>query len=854
MQLFRIGWRLLVFVVVSCFFGFFLILSASYLYLGPKLPPASEITKVQLQTPLRIYTADHDLIAEFGSKRRIPLTYKQIPQDYINATLAAEDADFFEHGAVDFKGLARAAYELVRYQEIRSGGSTITMQVARNIFLTLNQTFLRKFNEIVLAIQIEHLLNKQQILTLYMNKIYLGHHAYGAAAAAEVYYGKSLAELDLAQVAMIAGLPKAPSAYNPINDPSRALIRRNWILGRMKLLGDITEGQYQLAAAQPVTARYHGSAPDVQASYVAEMARQQVLGLLGDKAYSSGIDVITTIDSKRQRAAVTAMHSGLQAYDKRHGWRGAIDHIDISKLPPLPQQARTAAGDTPKDSRVIAVSAASRVWSQQLRAYPEPAKLQVALVASVAEKSALLVLDNAKEVQIGWDAIEWANRYISANYRDHAPKKASQVIKPGDVVYLLPTSDNKGQPDWRLAQIPSIQGALVSLDPWSGAIQALQGGYSFQLSHFNRATQARRQPGSSFKPFIYTAGLEHGMTAATLLNDAPLVFSDSRQETLWRPTGDTSKFFGPTRLRKALYLSLNLASIRLLQQVGLDNAFNTLNQFHLPTSQFPKNLTIVLGSVLVTPMEMATAYGTFANSGYHVRPWLIKEITSTKGQVIWRAPKVELCDMRIDSNGEAHQPASSDCPDPASLPAVSEAIDSGEGLPVLQAQADPSEVPPRYRYRTLDKRTAWLMYSILQDVITRGTGRRARQLNVPGLAGKTGTTNDQVDAWFAGFTPDLVTTVWTGMDKPAPLGRYEQGAHTALPIWIDYMRKALPKKPIHHFSEPAGISAVLIDKKTGLRAHPGESNTMFEYFRNGNIPPFGASEEHRNQVKPQGIF
>ncbi len=846
MQLLRIGWRFLVFIAVALFCGFFLVLSASYLYLGPTLPPAKQITKVQLQTPLRIYTADHKLIAKFGSKRRRPLTYKQFPPDFVHAILAAEDARFFEHGAVDFRGLARAVYELVRYQSIRSGGSTITMQVARNYFLTLNQTFLRKFNEIVLSVQIEHLLTKEQILTLYLNKIYLGKHAYGAASAAQVYYGKPLSQLNLAQMAMIAGLPQAPATHNPVDAPATALVRRNWILGRMLLLGFIDEAQYQLAAAQPVTARYHGSDPQLEASYAAELARQQVIQLMGESAYSRGINIYTTLQSKRQRAAVKAVQQGLQAYDMRHGWRGAIDHIDVSKLPQLPTVS--------KETKEIPVSAASRQWAKALDDYSNVARLLPAVVAQVDHKSALVVLQDAREIRLNWDALSWANKFINTNYRGHSPDEASDVISVGDIVYVLPTEKSQGDTQWRLAQIPKLQGAIISLDPYTGAIQAMQGGFDFQLSHFNRATQARRQPGSSFKPFVYASALEYGMTPATLLNDAPLVFTDENHETTWRPAGYTSKFYGPVRLRFALYESLNLASVRLMQRVGIDNAFKTLNRFHLPTGHFPHNLSIVLGSASLTPMQVATAYSTFANGGYHIRPWLIKRITNTRGETIWQAPNIILCDRHIDNEGKATLPADSQCPPAESLPKVSVAIDSGGQMAPLTPQKDPTAVAPQYRYRVMNNQVIWLMNTILQDVIDKGTGRRAQSLGYDELAGKTGTTDGPTDAWFAGYSPDLVAVVWTGFDQPDNIGYYEQGAVTALPIWITYMRGALPTHPHHHFKEPAGIRAVLINKETGKRAHPGDANTMFEYFRADNIPPFGDSTSKQQGVGPKGLF
>lgn len=837
MHFFHQCWRFIAVLAIASACGLFLILSASYLYLEPKLPPASQITDVQLQTPLRIYTNDDKLIAEFGNKRRTPLSFDEIPTGFVNAITAAEDGDFFNHGAVDIKGLARAAYELLRYHQIRSGGSTITMQVARNFFLSLNQTFLRKFNEIVLAIQIEQILSKEQILELYVNKIYLGHHAYGVAAAAKIYYGKPLNELSLAQLAMIAGLPKAPSAFNPISNPGRALLRRNWILSRMQQLGYISNAQRQLAAVQPVTARHHDAEPEINAGYAAETARMQVLDLLGDNAYTGGFRVYTTLDSDRQQAAISALRQGLQDYDKRHGWRGPKDHVDVNQLPAL-LQTPEAAGNN------IKVSSASRQWATLLKPYYQVANLQVALVASVTDQQALVVLKDARQIWLDWDAIKWASKYRTANHRGAAPKKAADVVTPGDVVYLLPTNSGN-QTQWRLSQIPSIQGSLISLDPITGAIQAMQGGYSFGLSHFNRAIQARRQPGSSFKPFVYTSALEHGMTPATLINDAPIVFDDDQLEASWRPTGDSGKFYGPVRLRVALYRSLNLASIRLLQRVGINNALDTLKQLHLPTSRIPKNLSIVLGSASLSPMEMATAYSTFANSGYHIRPWLIDRIVDSDDKIIWKAPDIILCDQPADSEG--------DCP--MQLENLPEDIDSGGELAALKPQQDPSDVPPQYRYRTLNKQVAWLMYSIMQDVINHGTGRRALAMHYPGLAGKTGTTNDQLDAWFSGYSPDLVTTVWTGFDSPSTLGYREQGAVTALPIWINYMKAALPAKKQHHLPEPSGINAVLINSKTGLRARPSDSgDKQFEYFRSGKLPAFGSRAHESHSVSPEGIF
>src|SRR5690606_33865790 len=501
---------------------------AAYLYLAPLLPSAEQLRSVDYQIPLRVFRRDGKLLGEFGEKRRTPLDYEQFPPALVKAVVAAEDERFFRHGGVDLKGLFRAALELVWYQDIRSGGSTITMQVARNFFLDREQKFIRKFNEIVLAMEIEEQLSKQQIMALYLNKIYLGHRSYGAEAAAQVYYGKSLSELDLAQLAMIAGLPKAPSAYNPITNPQRALTRRNWILGRMRSLSAISEEEYQHAVAQPVTASYHGPSPDVDASYLAEMVRQDLLGRFSEEqVYSSGMRVYTTVDSERQRAALRALRDGLHEYDERHGWRGAISTITLpasstddetEEAAPEQQAAATGNGTEEEDPWKPVRSA--------LRDIGTIGYLEPAAVLAVAEQQATLMLADGSEVTLPWERMNWARRFIDIERVGEEPGSAAEIMAAGDVVYLRPVAEDETGNRWRLAQVPQVESALVSLDPQNGALQALVGGYSFAQSHFNRAWQGQRQAGSAFKPFIYTAGLLNGLTPATLINDAPIVFED----------------------------------------------------------------------------------------------------------------------------------------------------------------------------------------------------------------------------------------------------------------------------------------------------------------------------------------
>ncbi|MBB5322208.1 penicillin-binding protein 1A [Marinobacter oulmenensis] len=762
-----------------------------------------QILDVKLQTPLRVYSKDNKLIAEFGEKRREPVTIEDIPQLQLQAFLAAEDSRFFDHFGVDIMGLTRAAVELVSTGQIQSGGSTITMQVAKNYFLTRDRTFIRKFNEILLALQIERELSKERIFELYLNKIYLGKRAYGIAAAARVYYDKPVNELSLAQMAMLAGLPKAPSAYNPLADPERALSRRNWILGRMKELGYITPDAWSLATQAPITAQYYSRETEVDADYVAEMARSEMLRRYGDNAYTDGYTVTLTVDSEKQQKATDALRAGLEAYDRRHGFRGPIGQFDVS--------------DMDQDA-----------LSMQMRNYVAVESLLPAVVTAVDDNSGEVGvhLRDYGQGTMAFETMTWAKRFRTERLTGPAPETPSDVVSPGDVVYvkllngdeLEDTTDASVTPRVGLAQVPSVEGALISLNAQSGAIEALSGGYSFGQSKYNRATQAERQPGSNFKPFLYLSALENGKTAATIYNDAPIVFEDSELETAWRPQNASGQFYGPTSLRKGLYRSRNLVSIRLLRDLGTNTTLDYLKQLQLPTDKMPDNLSLALGSGLVTPMAVARGFAVIANGGYDVQPYLIERIEEADGTPLYEAPETLLCDQDCGTQ-TAHEDG-----------------DSATTIDGMQLPASEESSEPRKMRRLADERAVYIMHSMMRDVIERGTGRRALALDRPDIAGKTGTTNEQKDTWFSGFNHSLATTVWVGFDQPAPLGRGEFGATTALPIWLDYMKVALDGAELSTMPRPNGVVNIRINPETGERARPGE-NGVFEIFRTEQAPP-----------------
>ncbi len=755
---------------------------------------------IRLQTPLRVFSADNRLIAEFGEKRRAPVTIEQIPTIQLHAFLAAEDSRFYEHIGVDFKGLLRAAIELVTTGEIQSGGSTITMQVAKNYFLSRDRTFIRKFNEILLALQIERELPKDQILELYLNKIYLGNRAYGIESAAEVYYDKSVNELSLAQMAMLATLPKAPSAYNPIANPERALVRRNWILGRMRDLGYITPDAFQLASNAPVTATYHGASTEVDADYVAEMARSEIVSRYGDAAYTDGYRVTLTVDSRDQQAATDALRAGLEAYDQRHGFRGPIGRIEDKAL---------ESGDL----------------SQALSNYQRLESLYPAVVTALSEDKATLFSRHLGKLVMPFETMAWARRHKTEDLLGPEPKTPADVVTRGDVVYVQReqpsassgTSGISERPEdsgdsetattsVTLSQAPNIQGALISLNAKTGGIKALTGGYSFSQTKYNRATQARRQPGSNFKPFLYLAALEKGMTPATIFNDAPIVFDDLDLETTWRPQNSSGQFYGPTRLREALYRSRNLVSIRLLRDVGINNTIDYLDQLKVSTAGMPRDLSLALGSGNLTPMDVARGFAVIANGGYDVTPYLIQSIQDSQNNTLYEAPTVVLCDDKCDTLEQETSQASTDAP------------------------------TTRVARRLADERAVYILHSMLRDVITRGTGRRALALGRDDIGGKTGTTNEQRDTWFSGFNYDTAATAWVGFDQPTPLGRGEYGAKAALPVWLDYMTVAMKGKSRSFMPQPNGIVSIRIDPETGQRARPGQSDAVFELFREEDAP------------------
>ncbi|MBW4980192.1 penicillin-binding protein 1A [Marinobacter adhaerens] len=795
-----------------------IVTSGFYLYLRPGLPPVHQLLDIKLQTPLRVYSKDNRLIAEFGEKRRAPITIEQIPTIQLQAFMAAEDSRFYEHFGVDIKGLARAAIELVSTGEIQSGGSTITMQVAKNYFLSRDRTFIRKFNEILLALQIERELDKNRILELYLNKIYLGNRAYGIAAAAQVYYNKPVSELSLAQMAMLAGLPKAPSAFNPLANPDRAMIRRNWILGRMRDLGYITPDAHELAVSAPITASYNSTETEVDADYVAEMARSEMVRRFGEDAYTDGYTVTLTVDGKKQQVATQALRDGLEAYDRRHGFRGPIGQID----------QETLAESEPSDL---------------ILNYPRVESLLPAIVTEVDDESGKVAV-HARHIgpaTMAFETMTWARRYKTENLTGPEPEKPSDVVAPGDVIYVRAQNPESASPEPEangnespneqseqlaeasvaLAQIPRVEGALISLKAKTGAIEALSGGYSFGQSKYNRAIQARRQPGSTFKPFLYLSALESGMTPATIYNDAPIVFDDSELETAWRPQNSSGQFYGPTRLREALYRSRNLVSIRLLRDLGIQNTLDYLAQLEIPVENMPDDLSLSLGSGQLTPMELARGMAVIANGGYDVEPYLIETITDFSGETIYQAPKTVLCDKDCDDD-TAQEPSGEQEGSPNTVANVSETSEDSPEVRVMP--------------RLADERSVFILHSMMQDVIRRGTGRRALALGRDDIAGKTGTTNEQKDTWFAGFNHEVATTTWVGFDQPAPLGRREFGASTALPIWLDYMEVALEGAPSSFMPRPNGIVNIRINPETGQRARPGEDG-IFEVFREEDAPP-----------------
>ncbi len=768
----------LIFSLVIC------VAIASYFFLNQlqaELPDIKQLNNVEYQIPLSIYSKDGLLLAQFGEKKREPINIEQVPQPLIHAFLAAEDANFFSHPGVDFKGLLRAAWQLVLTGKKKQGGSTITMQVTRNFLLTREKTYKRKIKEIILAIRIENEYSKEKILELYLNKIYLGHRSYGIAAAASTYYGKNLSELNLAQQAMIAGLPKAPSAYNPVTDPKRALQRRNYVLRRMYELNYISQADFDNAVNTPITALLHSNHLQSPAPYIAEMVRKEIVEQFGDKAFTLGLKVYTTIISSLQAKASSAVHAGLHSYDHRHGYRS------------LPHKNR------------VEFDASE---------YSTIADTQSAQVIEIKQNFATAKLKDKTLIELSFENVKWARKFKSRNYLGPKLKSISDILKPADLIRVRLLDNNT----WELAQIPETEAAFVALNSYDGAILALTGGFDFYRNKYNRVTQSKRQPGSGFKPIIYTTALENGFTAASLINDAPVVVDDPTQESEWRPQNYSKKFFGLTPLRTALRKSRNLISIRLLRELGIKRVTDTAIRFGFTREQLPNSLSLALGSGYASPLQMATVFSVFANGGFLIKPYFIDRIEDYKGTLLFKAS-----------------------PDIACPTCNKEQLNT-----------------PGFAPRIISAQINFLMNSLLRDVVQRGTATKAKVLGRSDLAGKTGTTNEQRDAWFNGFSAGIVGSAWLGFDSAKPLGRNETGGKAALPIWIDFMKTALKDKPEQSLVIPKDIIKVHIDSKTGLLAQPGSNNGIWEFFRKRYAPreysPIEIDLENQEETEEESLF
>jgi penicillin-binding protein 1A len=803
-----------------------------YAYYSRQLPNDEELRKIEIQVPLRIYSRENQLIAEYGERRSKPVKLDEVPEKLQQAFIAIEDNRFYEHNGVDFKGIARALYSVVSTGSASQGASTITMQLARNAFLNSEKTVDRKLKETLLAIKLEQGLSKKEILELYLNKIYLGKSAYGVAAAAETYYGKPLDQLSLAQEAMIAGLPKAPSRYNPVANPQRAMTRRNYILQRMMELGNITRAEYDTAIQEPNTATVHETTIETSAPYLAEMVRAEIVKRYGvNNAYSQGYNVYTTLDSKQQADAEESLRQALMSYDRRHGYRGAEDKLDL--------------GDFKNEEEM----------RDKLSTYPTFGDLQPALVLNAGANSAELLVGETK-ITLDMDAVKWARPFKSADSRGAAPKRVSDALDVGDIVRVR---QNGKDQKWTLSQVPGVGGALVSLDPSDGAIRAVVGGFDFYYSKFNRVTQALRQPGSSFKPIIYSAALAKGFSPNSVVNDAPITIPGSN----WHPENFGGHYVGPTTLAEALAKSRNLVSIRVLRSIGVNYAVDFATRFGFPREDLPPNLTLALGTGMTTPLGMATAYSAFANGGYKIEPYFITQIKDGSGKLIDEirpikicGGDVETCKLPAPSGTEATSKDKTDNKEePAQAAAAKDAEtkqdkkkddkkpvwENGELAADKQAPADNLIEYPAAK-RILDSRTHYQIVTMLQGVARFGTAARAtRVLQRNDIAGKTGTTNDQKDAWFCGFTPKVVAVAWMGFDDMAKLGEGETATNVALPLWIDYMHRVLAGTPSKEWERPVDLKEADQSLSIDGEMPGGESNNApgegFQYKNERDLTP-----------------
>ncbi len=739
-------------------------LACTFVYLAPSLPTAATIHNVQLTVPLTVLTRDGELISQFGEKKRLLVRFEDIPPLVLHSVLAAEDDQFFEHSGVDWMGLSRALFKVVSSGKAVQGGSTITQQAARQLYLTLDKTLRRKLAELFVTWRMERDFTKEQILAIYLNVVFLGNRSYGIAAAADTYYNKKLPELSVAEAATLAGIIQLPSR-NPVTNPKMTESRRSYVIGRMLKLGYIDKLAADAALKEPVVSRRLAPRTDVEAAYVAELARQQVVTLFGEAAVNDGYKVFTTLVGRMQTAANNAVHAGLMEYDRRHGYRGRLGKVDLSATPPIEE------------------------LEEKLERFRPVNLLQPAIVTQLGETSAEVYIREQGMAHINWEGISWARASSAA-------RRAADVLKRGDVVYVIPGEQGKAQ----LAQLPQAQAALVALDPANGAIVAMVGGFDFYTNEYNRVTQAQRQPGSGFKPFLYSAALDNGLTPASVILDMPVVLDDSSgSEEKWRPENSSGDFLGPMRLREALVRSRNAVSIRILQEIGVAAAIEHAAKFGFDPKTLPHNLTLALGTQIATPLQMATGYAVFANGGFKVDPFLISRIEDKTGKVVFEAKPVAAC------------PAC-ELPDGA----------AGAAVP-----AD------RRAPRVLSAQNAWLMSDIMHDVATHGTGRRTMELGRDDLAGKTGTSQDARDNWFNGFNSNLVATVWLGYDDERSLGEREEGSSTAVPVWNLFMREALKGMPSARMPRPEGLIDLRISPSTGALADAGDPGAITEIFMAG---------------------
>ena len=767
-------------LIILCLF--LMSLSSLNIYIDSKLPNEETIRDIELQIPLKIFSSDGKLIGEFGEQRRTALNFNEIPNHYVNAVLAAEDDNFFSHFGVSYTGLLRSLYRLAVSGQIQGGGSTITMQVAGNYLTSRDISLFRKVKDIFLAYRLEKTYSKEEIFEFYVNRIFFGNRAYGIAAASEVYYGRPLSDLNIAQWAMIAALPKAPSSINPLVNPKRALIRRNWILQRMLDLKYIHKEQFNIAIEAPISANYYGLVSEVEAPYVAEEVRRYMIQEYGLKAYSEGLEVYTTISSKFQNHAADALRSGLENYDKRHGFREPENIFDLfpenffqysksEKIYEAEETLNIESRDLEEKSDL------SNVF-QYLETFTENKERFIGVVTSNSKDLEVLTkYGNLIDIQWNED-LKWARPYISENRRGPRPRSFLDIIKLGDLVWLSKDSITK---TISLTQIPEAQSALISIDPKSGSILASVGGYDFFLSKFNRVEQASPLLGSNFKPFLYAAAFSDGFTPSSLINDAPIIFEDEALEERWRPRNASGKFYGPTRLREGLLQSRNLVSVRLLRELGVDKVRNFAEKFGFDKQRLPADLSLSLGTASLNPLSNAVAYSVFANEGKKVEPYLISKILNRSGEILFEK-KIQ----------------------------------------------NPQQV--------IDPRIAFLINDILKEAAVRGTARKISELQRKDFAGKTGTTNEAESTWFTGYNDQIVTSVWVGFDQPKSLGDREFGSSIALPIWLNYKKQIIDEIPMSSVLPPEGLSIIKIDRDSGKLANEQTNKPMFEYFLEESIP------------------